>query len=620
MALLGPVLVTLLRINLETHIPGVLKLSLFSVPVLLAALTGGILPGVACLLNCLVLGTFFFLSPDFSFRLRNPEDAYSLASFALTQVIVCLVCDAVLARGRSERQALLGRQAFQDQVTELLDRMTDGFFVIDRTSWMVRSVNTAAHALSHDEQNPLGRSIWNIFPELNAEVLGPQLEEVTESPQMIACEFQLKEGDSRWLLARFFPSRQGETIALFVQDITSRKDLDHAREQLLTEERAIRSDLEQESRNKDDFLAMLSHELRTPMTAILGWSEYLQDRGGFDKPATDALESIDRAARLQASLIDELLDVSRIISGQLSMHWEIIDAEEIMEDVLREMTPRAQEGQRHLLFEPSPDHLAVRGDAFRLHQIVTNLVANAIKFTSPGGHIILALRGQESDVVIEVKDDGEGLESHFLPHVFDRFRQANSSTSRKHGGLGLGLSIVKQLVEAHEGEVTAHSNGLGQGATFQVRLPRARSLPTYSVPAPPEPVSLTGVCIVLVEDDEPTRVMFEKVLSHRGANVYAAASADEALEILSRVSPAVLISDIGMPGVDGYELVRRVRQSADSALSSVPALALTAFGRDGEREQAMEAGFNAHLMKSIEISKLVATIAHLAQRIKADDH
>ncbi|HTJ04331.1 MAG TPA: ATP-binding protein [Caldimonas sp.] len=403
-------------------------------------------------------------------------------------------------------------------------------------------------------------------------------------------------------------------------DISHQKHLEEEREALLAAERAARVDAERASRMKDEFLATLSHELRTPLSAILGWTHLLGRAGAASVDVAKAAATIERNARAQARLIEELLDVSRITSGRLRLDIQPVPITTVFEAAVSSLRPAAD--ARAITLTQMPDDVGdVLADAARLQQIVWNLLSNAIKFTPAGGHVTLAAERRAGEVVLTVSDDGVGVAPEFLPHVFERFRQAESSESRSHGGLGLGLAIVRQLVELHGGSVSATSDGLGRGAAFSVHLPSKRAAtPEVVAPAleqapadatvPAElDADLSGTRILVVDDEPDGREMLTRMLESRGAQVRSAGSADEAIAALHDDRPDLLISDIGMPRVDGYELMRRIRTMTAPDRRDLPAIALTAFARAEDAVKARQAGYGVHLPKPVDPSRLFSTIA-----------
>ena len=375
---------------------------------------------------------------------------------------------------------------------------------------------------------------------------------------------------------------------------------------------------------KDEFLATLSHELRTPLSAMLGWSQLLQ---GEQRPEMlqEGLAVIERNARAQTQLIEDLLDMSRIVSGKIRLDVQHVELSAVINASVDLLKPSADaKGVRlHRVLDPlaSP----VSGDPNRLQQIVSNLLSNAIKFTPRGGKVEILLERVNSHIEVTVTDTGEGISPEFLPHVFDRFRQADASTTRKFGGLGLGLSIVKQLVELHGGTVRAKSAGEGAGATFTVAIPLAitkrhfddrqhPTTPDYSSQRDDLQISLKGTTVLVVDDEPDARDLIERLLVDRGARVLKAESVDCALKLLSTERTNVILSDIGMPQRDGYDFIRTVRALPAGAGGKTPAIALTAFARSEDRTRAMMAGYQVHLSKPVEPRELIATVASLVGR------
>lgn len=406
-------------------------------------------------------------------------------------------------------------------------------------------------------------------------------------------------------------------------DLTERKQAEQMRERLLEESQQARSEAESANRMKDEFLATLSHELRTPLNAILGWATLFKSASLDEEEQREGLDVIERNARIQAQLIEDLLDVSRIISGKLRLDVQKVALPEVIEAALAAVMPAAE--AREIRIHKVLDHGAgpVAGDPARLQQVVWNLLSNAVKFTPKGGRIQILLERVNSHLEISVSDTGQGIPADFLPHVFDRFRQADGSTTRRHGGLGLGLSIVRQLVELHGGSVRAKSPGEGQGATFVVALPLAilRELPPERVqPKPAQeteddqcPALLNGIKVLVVDDEPDARRLMEKILSDCEAEVRTEGSADGALMAIREFQPDVLISDVGMPDKDGYDLIRAIRERNYSA-KDLPAIALTAFARSEDRRRAMLAGFQVHVSKPVDPDELVAIVASLVGR------
>ncbi len=395
-------------------------------------------------------------------------------------------------------------------------------------------------------------------------------------------------------------------------EITERKRVEGERKRLLAQEQVARVEAEEANRIKDEFLAVLSHELRTPMNPILGWARLLQS-GKLDPAKTqEAVGTIERNAKLQVQLIDDLLDVSRILSGKLRLNVATVDLKAVTAAALETLRLAAEAKALQIETLIDPAAIAVRGDGVRLQQVVWNLLSNAIKFTPIGGQIAVSLSYTETQARIQVRDMGKGIPADFLPCVFDHFRQEDGATTRKFGGLGLGLAIVRQIVELHGGIVKAESAGEGQGATFTVELPLAGqlALPPDSGKSIHPSVDLGGVQVLVVDDDSDSRSFTAFVLEQAGAVVIAIASGREALQAIEQTVPDCVISDIGMPDMDGYRLLQHIRALEQGKRVSV--LALTAYAGELNRQQALEAGFQEHFAKPFDPEQLVQAIARWA--------
>ena len=400
------------------------------------------------------------------------------------------------------------------------------------------------------------------------------------------------------------------------RDITELKRISAEREQLLQSERAARGQAERANRMKDDFLATISHELRTPLNAIVGWTQVLRETDALSSEAVQCIDVIERNARVQAQLIEDLLDLSRITSGKLALDLEWADLASVVQDAVASVRPAAEAKGIRIDLDLGERPGGVLGDRRRLQQVIWNLLSNAIKFTPEGGFVRISGRRLNSHFELAVADNGRGIAPEFVPYLFERFRQADTSTTRRSGGLGIGLALVKQLTELHGGSVKAESEGEGRGATFTLSLPlvaRSRSLAMdlaggTSAPMPVE--DLAGIRALVVDDDRDTLDVVKRILAARRATVETAPSVEAALKTLDRFAPDVILSDIGMPVHDGYELIRRVRQMPGGAL--VPAAALSALTQPEDRMRALQAGFQTHLAKPIAPAELVATVRSLA--------
>ncbi len=440
-------------------------------------------------------------------------------------------------------------------------------------------------------------------------------------------EFPLKnaQGEFEWFLTRVNPFKDaGGKILLWFgtnTNVTYQRSLIEEKQELLESERAARSELERVSRLKDEFLLTLSHELRTPLNAILGWSQLLRTGKADAARMAQGLNIIERNVRVQGQLIDDLLDMSRIISGKLRLNVQRVDLAGVIEAALE--TVRWSADAKNIRLQKVLDHQAgiVSGDPSRLQQIIWNLVANAIKFTPKGGRVQVVLERVNSHVEISVIDTGQGIKPEFLPYVFERFRQADASTTRKHGGLGLGLSIVKHLTEMHGGSITVKSAGEGKGTTFIVALPlvvvhpQEDEMSSYSAEGESsiqdEQLTLNGIKVLVVDDESDARELVKLVLESCNAQVITAACPKEALVALQQEEIHILVSDIGMPEEDGYQLIAKVRKLSPDKGGKIPAVALTAYARAEDRKRALLSGFQMHVSKPIEPSELIAVVSSL---------
>lgn len=384
----------------------------------------------------------------------------------------------------------------------------------------------------------------------------------------------------------------------------------------LARERSARNAAERASLVKDEFLATLSHELRTPLNAILGWAHVVRSGVATPEQIRTGLDAIDRNARVQVKLIDELLDMSRIVSGKLQLDVHPVDLAQLARTAVQSITPTAAQ-KRIGLTVKLPEAAPLRGDAARLQQVIGNLLANAIKFTPEAGHVEVCLDDEGSHLRLVVRDTGIGIDPDFLPYVFDRFRQADASRTRRHGGLGLGLAIVRQLVELHGGSVRAESAGPGQGARFVVTLPRDEDPPLAAAPPAGERArtadDFSGLRVLVVDDEPDARDLVGHVVRERGADVILAGSAQEALALVDSFRPEVMLSDIGMPGMDGYELIHRVRRRRQA---QPLAIAISAYARAEDRSRAIDAGYDGYLVKPLHPATLVQAMAELRSRAR----
>ncbi len=408
-------------------------------------------------------------------------------------------------------------------------------------------------------------------------------------------------------------------FSVVIRDRTAWKRSQEERDRLLESERRVRQEAEQASRLKDEFLATLSHELRSPLNAIVGWVHIARRHAGDNSELSRSLDTIERNVRAQTQIVNDLLDMSRIMTRQVRLDLQTVDLRDAVSNAVEMIRPAADLKRVRLEKGLEADIGWTKVDPQRLQQVLWNLMANAVKFTPPGGRVRVSLERVNSHVEIVIQDSGVGIDPEFLPHVFERFRQADASTTRRHGGLGLGLSIVKSLAELHGGSVKAASPGEGQGSTFTVLLPivptqsedgsiDSRSRATRDLDALPR---LTGMSVLVVDDEADSLMFFGRLLEECGAHVLLAVDADQAMDTLRSEQVDILISDIGMAGADGYQLIKEVRAQEDERIATIPAVAVTAYARADDRRRLLLAGFQMHLSKPVEPQELVAGIASL---------
>lgn len=593
---------------------------------------GGRGPGlVVAILFEITIDYFYFASQPWTWR-------YALIIFNRTALFVALGLFAS-ARRNAERRLLQQREWLRVALSSIGDAV-----IATDLNGAVNFINPTAEAITgYTMADVADRPLDQVFQIINEETRAP-----VESPFAaikrtgqtvgLANHTMLIARDGREIPIEDsgapIKDHLGKTIGVIIvfHDVSERRRAEREREQLLKREQAARSEAEAANRLKDDFLATVSHELRTPLNAILGWASLINRGGLEDETIRTAAEVIERNAKGQAEIINDILDVSRIITGKLRIDPQAVELAPIIEAALDTVHPAAAAKAINLTVSLDRQAGAVLGDPDRLQQIVWNLLSNAIKFTPQEGWIEVRLARVASQVEIQVIDSGMGIDTQFLPYVFDRFRQADSSTTRAHGGLGLGLAIVRHLVELHGGTVAAESTGQGEGAVFTVRLPLAdvREAPPRfaedslqnsnqaadSSEASTGQTDLRGLRVLVVDDDPDTCEILCLVLSQYGAEVYAAGSSKDALGAFREWKPNLLISDLGMPGEDGFAFIQKVRTLAPEEGGNIPAAALTAYAREEDRLRAHSAGYQIHIPKPVDPTKLATVVAGLAQRAR----
>ncbi|MGH7899385.1 MAG: hybrid sensor histidine kinase/response regulator [Candidatus Binatia bacterium] len=496
------------------------------------------------------------------------------------------------------------RRADRSELADFVDSISDGFFVLDR-NWRLTYANAATAGLAGRAAHEIiGKSIWDVFPDLEAGEFREQLIKASRDRCDVRFEVRYPTNEA-WCGVSIYPSHRG--LAVYVQDITDRK---HAE---LSKLEALRSTAEGADQGKDEFLAVLSHELRSPLNAVMMWSRLLQNGTLSPEKIEKAVDAITRSVELQVRLIDDLLDISRIRSGKLVLQQKPVDLGAIVTAALALARLAVDQKQLSLKVHMEPAFMRVRGDPVRLQQVIGNLLSNAIKFTPAGGQIQIELRRSNGEAEIAVRDSGCGIAPEALPLIFDRFHQADGSITRKHGGLGLGLTIARHLVERHHGTLDAESAGENQGATFRVRLPLDFAAADPTPRRPPERASrpsraLSGVKILLVDDEPEARDAAEAVLADAGAEVTTVGSAREAVARFEAKRPDVVVTDLAMPEEDGYALLRSIRNLERDAVGRIPVIALTALAGADDRARVIAAGFDAHLSKPLEPKDLVAWV------------
>ncbi|HZS46991.1 MAG TPA: PAS domain S-box protein [Blastocatellia bacterium] len=515
--------------------------------------------------------------------------------------------------------------------------MADDAIIAKNLNGTITSWNKGAERLfGYAAKEVIGRQITVLFPPDRTQEEDKILEHLKRGERVEPFETVRlrKDGQPVDVSVTISPIKDanGEIIGAskIVRDISRYKQNEKEREELLRREQETRSEAEAANRLKDEFLATVSHELRTPLSSILGWAALLRKGSLVPEAIPNAIEVIERNAKAQAQIVNDILDVSRIITGKLHLNIERIDLAPIIDEAVDTVRLAAQGKELNLITSYNPDAGLVFGDPQRLRQVVWNLLSNAVKFTPKGGRIEVRLQRIDSEVEIIVSDTGKGISQNFLPYIFERFRQADTSMARIYGGLGLGLAIVRHLVELHGGTVSVESSGEGQGSTFTVRIPLAAELglmPSSTVDSASaleksddltseakEKSALSGLRVLVVDDEEDARLTAAMVLTDCGAEVRMAGSAAEALDVIKQWHPDLLVSDLGMPGEDGVALIRKLRVLSSEEGGTIPAVALSGYARIEDRELALSNGYQAHLAKPVDPATLSSTLANLVKR------
>lgn len=522
-----------------------------------------------------------------------------------------------------------GLRTSEIRYRRLFESARDGILILNAVTLKITDVNPfMTELLGYSRDEFLGKELWEIGLFSDKEASQTAFRELQETGYLRYENLPLQNTDGKLREVEFvsnvYEEDSQQVIQCNIRDITDRKRAEEENRLLLESCQVAHGEADKANGIKDEFLALLSHELRTPLTSILGWSKLLTDGNLDDVASKRALEIIVRNARAQRQLIDDLLDISRIITGKLRLDVRPVELAPMIESVVDGMRPAADARSIHLQTALDSRTGAINGDPDRLQQIIWNLLSNAIKFTPEGGRVEVGLERINSHVKITISDTGQGIDPEFLLHVFERFRQSDSSSTRRHGGLGLGLSITRQLVELHGGTVKAESPGEGEGTTFKVILPllsvhhelsdvrRTRPL-IEGNPLTDRQPSLNDLRVLVVDDEPDARELVAAVLTGRGAEVISVGSAGEALAEMERGRFDVLVSDIGMPEMDGYALISKVRQLPKERGGRIPAAALTAYAGVEDRMRVFSAGYQMHIPKPVEPAELITVVASLAE-------
>jgi PAS domain S-box-containing protein len=558
---------------------------------------------------------------DWARELKSGADSYLLEPVE-PQVLVAMV-RALLRMGQAEASV---RTSARDWQTTF-DAISDGLALLDGQGRVLRCNQAFARILEKPSSEICGRPCDELVYTRTNPAEATPFQRMLQTRQRESRDLYLGDGWFHVTSDPILAENGAITGAVCIlSDITERKHAEQERAQLLLREQAARREAEAANRAKDTFLATVSHEVRTPLNAIMGWARLLRNGKLDTATGARAIESIERNATVQSQLIDDLLDISRIVTGKLNLEVGPVELGPIILAAIESIRPAAETKEIAIESVLDPAVEQISGDPRRLQQVVGNLLSNAIKFTPEGGRVNVRLDRADACARITVSDTGQGISPEFLPYVFDRFRQADATNNQPQTGLGIGLAIVRHLVELHGGTVQADSPSEGQGATFTVKLPlvqlqiadfELRNEPVAgkesALCSPQSEVSLGGLRVLVVDDEADARELLVVMLTQYGANVRAVASAQEALEALDRWPPDVLVSDIAMPDMDGYALIQKVRARPPERGGRIPAVALTAYARVEDRTHALVAGYHMHIAKPVNPAELAVVIATLSK-------
>ena len=639
-AVAAAVVAILLRLALDPVWGSKLPYITFFPAIMLSAWVGGLWPGTITTMIAGVAVVYFWIEPIRSWAVADPNEFVGLLVFAGVGVTISVLNESwrrsvaivLKTRGDADR-ARHEAEGVAYQKTAILESALDAIIAMDQQGLIVDFNPAAERIFGYRRDDVIGKTVADtIIPERLREAHWHGLRRFLETGdgpvlgtriEMPAIRSDNREFPAELSIAVSHSKNAQPLFTAQLRDITERRHAEEERAHLLNQEHRARADAEQANRLKDEFLATISHELRTPLNAILGWAAMLEQTMGEDARAVKGLQSIHRNARMLVQLVDDVLDVSRIITGKLRLDLAPMDLADAIHGSVEAVLPAATAKNIRIDVEADPAARAMVGDATRLQQVVWNLLSNAIKFTSPGGRVEVSTRWLDGEIELAVRDTGIGIDPSFLPYVFDRFRQADASTTRAHGGLGLGLAIARHLVELHGGTVRAESGGRDTGATFVIALPVRRSTaddggdrPAAAATAPAGPgrrgLSLAGVRVLVVDDDGESCDVMQAALRMYGASVRVAMSADEAIEAAATFVPDVVLTDIAMPGRDGYSMLADLRAREAESGRRVPVAAVTAFARLEDHNRATTAGFDGYLTKPVDPLTLASTVATLA--------
>jgi PAS domain S-box-containing protein len=563
------------------------------------------------------LSATFIGAMDMANGLNAGADGY-LTHPVETPVLIATI--NAFMRARRAEEAL--RQS-EEKFHTIFDKAINGIALMTKELEFVEVNSAMAGILGLTPKQIAGRPV-SAYLAPGSEAQYEVIFQTLELQDVWSGAFPLRRADGQWIHLEWHisPFSSPDLLLVEVTDITQRRAAEVERERLLASERAARTQAERANRIKDEFLATVSHELRSPLNAIVGWAQFLKNYAKFDgKEYQTGIDAIDRNAKLQVRLIADLLDVSRITTGKLRLELTSVDFVELIRHSVASERNSALAKSIAIDEVIHEEKLTVLGDPGRLQQAMTNLLTNAIKFTPPDGRIRVSLKKHPTHVEVSVTDSGQGISADFLPYIFDTFRQEDAGFSRVHQGLGLGLAIAKRVIEMHGGNIAAQSEGKDKGSTFIIHLPLSRiqangkgnsaNNNTFGIPLPSD--VLRGLEILVVDDDADSRQLTRQILTNHAAVVTEASTVKEALGLIETSEPQVLVSDIGMPGTDGYELIRQVRADGHTT-DRLPAIAVTAYARAEDRVHVLSSGYQAHVTKPIDPEELIATIATLSRR------